>query len=111
MKSPILLFSLFALLVLSSCEREPPPLELERFDVRWYDDDNSGTQTIGDALRFDINVNTTDSDPDDQYITEWEFSYFVNNHFGGVLQADERVNINTLLLDLEVYMDNLAVPG
>ncbi|MCB0524741.1 MAG: hypothetical protein R3A50_01145 [Saprospiraceae bacterium] len=111
MKSTILPLLAFGLLIFSACEKDPPPLDLERFDVRWYDDDNSGTQSIGDALAFEINVNTTDSDPNDQYITEWDFSYFVNNNFAGVLLGDEHAHTNTLSLDLEVFIDNLTLPG
>lgn len=111
MKNPIFLLLTLALISLTACEKDPPPLELERFDVRWYDDDNSGTQTVDDALSFDINVNTTDPDPDDQFITEWEFSYFVNDEFGGILQGAENVSINSLLFDGEIYIANLSMPG
>ena len=111
MKNSIFLLLALALISLSACESDPPPLDLDRFDVRWYDDDNSGTQTLGDALAFDIAVNTTDSDPDDQYMTEWDFSYFVNDQFGGVIQGDEQVSINTLLFDGEVRISQLNLPG
>lgn len=111
MKNPIFLLLSLALLSLSACKKDPPPLELERFDVRWYDDDNSGTQTLGDALAFDFAVNTTDSDPDDQYIVEWDVSYFVNDNFSGILQGKENTSINTLLFTAEVQIGNLPLPG
>jgi hypothetical protein len=111
MKKTILPLLALTLIVLSSCEKDPPPLDLERFDVRWYDDDNSATQTLGDALGFDIVVNTTDPDPDDQFITEWEFSYSVNNQYAGLLQSAENVRTNSLFLTADVYLDNLALPG
>lgn len=111
MKKTIIPLLALALLTLASCEKDPPPLDLERFDVRWYDDDGSKTQTAADALGFDIQVNTTDSDPDDQYITEWEFSYTVNNHFGGILQGDEHSRTNSLQFEGEVRIGNLTLPG
>jgi hypothetical protein len=111
MKKTIIPLLALALLTLASCEKDPPPLDLERFDVRWYDDDNSGSQTAGDALAFDIQVNTTDSDAEDQYITEWEFSYSVNDHFAGILQGDENTHTNSLLFDGEVFINNLDLPG
>lgn len=111
MKKTIIPLLALALLSLIACEKDPPPLDLERFDVRWYDDDNSGTQTINDALGFDIKINTTDSDPDDQFITEWEFSYFVNDNFGGLLQGDENTHINSLRFEGDVYIGNLSLPG
>ena len=105
---PLLALTLFSL---SSCEKDPPPLELERFDVRWYDDDASGTQTVGDALTFDITVNTTDNDPDDQYITEWDFSYYVNGSYAGLLQGDERTHTNSMHFEAEIFIANLDLPG
>ncbi len=111
MKKTIIPLLALALLSLTACEKDPPPLDLERFDVRWYDDDNSGTQTINDALGFDIKINTTDSDPDDQFIREWEFSYFVNDNFGGLLHGDENTHINSLMFEGDVYIGNLSLPG
>jgi hypothetical protein len=111
MKKTILPLLALALFSLASCEKDPPPLDLERFDVRWYDDDNSGTQTIDDALGFDLVVNTTDNDASDQYITEWEFSYSVNGHFAGVLQSDESTHTNSLTFEGEVFIGNLSLPG
>lgn len=111
MKKTIIPLLALVLISLTACEKDPPPLDLQRFDVRWFDDDNSGTQTAGDALAFDINVNTTDSDPDDQYITEWEFSYTVNGHFGGILEGAENTRTNSLFFDGEIFLDNLDLPG
>ena len=111
MKNTIFPLLTIALLSLISCKQDPPPLDLEKFDVRWYDDDNSGTQTIDDALGFDITVNTTKSDANDQYIKEWEFSYTVNDTFGGILEGDENTHTNSLLFEGTVYIGNLALPG
>lgn len=111
MKKTIFLLPVLALISLTACKKDPPPLDLERFDVRWYDDDNTGTQTLGDALAFDIKVNSTSNDADYQYITQWEFSYYVNGNFGGILQSDEHANTNTLLFDAEIIIENLALPG
>jgi hypothetical protein len=111
MKNKILPLLALSLLTLASCEKDPPPLELERFDVRWYDDDNTFNQSIGDALTFDITVNTTDNDPDDQFIREWEFSYTVNGQFAGILQGDENMRSNTLHFDGEIFIKNLTLPG
>ena len=111
MKQIFLSALLLTTLLFTGCDEDPNPLSLDTFDVRWYDDDNSGTQTINDALGFDIKINTTDSDPDDQFITEWEFSYFVNDNFGGLLQGDENTHINSLMFEGDVYIGNLSLPG
>jgi hypothetical protein len=111
MKQTILPLLAFVTFALTSCERDPLPLDLAQFDVRWYDDDGTSTQTLGDALVFDIIVNTTDNDPDDQFITEWEFSYTVNNKFGGILQGDENTRTNSLTFEGEVFIQNLTLPG
>ena len=111
MKKIFLLVLLATVFLGAGCDDDPDPLSLDRFDVRWYDDDQSGTQTTGDALQFIVQISTTDPDPDDQYITEWEFSYTVNGAFGGVLQGDEGINSNTVNLDAEIFIDNLALPG
>lgn len=101
---------LAALLSFSSCKDDPYPLELQIFDVRWYDDDNSGTQTAGDALTFGVQINTTNPDSDAQTIREWEFSYYVNNNYGGVLRGDDRVRTNSLFFDAEIFIGNLFLP-
>lgn len=111
MKKTIFLFLLASILFATSCERDPYPLSLDRFDVRWFDDDDSGTHTPGDALQFLITVSTTDSDADDQFITEWEFSYEVNGAFGGVLHGAEGIRSNTVSLDAEILIGNLWLPG
>ncbi|MBK7939573.1 MAG: hypothetical protein IPJ82_21900 [Lewinellaceae bacterium] len=111
MNKAIFFFLLSTLLLATGCERDPYPLSLDRFDVRWFDDDHSGTQTPGDALEFLIGMSTTDPDAEDQFITEWEFSYTVNNSFGGILQGDEGIRSNTVTLDAEVAIHNLNVPG
>lgn len=105
------LLALATLLSLSSCDQDPYPLDLHTFDVRWYDDDNSGTQTVGDVLTFGVQINSTDPDSDDQFITEWDFSYFVNNNFGGILRGDDYIQTNSLFFDAEILIDQLALPG
>ncbi len=111
MKNFLFLFLPFVLLLATSCEKDPYALSLDTFDVRWFDDDHSGSQTLGDALQFGIHVTTTDSDEDDQYITEWEFSYTVNGHFADVLNGDENIRSNSLHFDAEVFIDQLTFPG
>ena len=104
------LLALF-LIALSSCKKDPPPINLERFQVMWYDDDNSKTQNVKDALGFDIQITTTEPDPDDQFITEWEFSYSVNNKFAGILEGDEGLHSNSIVFEGEVHIENLPLPG
>ncbi len=111
MKNILFLLLTSVLLLTTACEKDPYALSLEKFDVRWFDDDNTGTQTPGDALQFSINVQTTDPDEDDQHITEWEFSYSVNDHFAGVLDGDENIRSNSLNFDAEVFIDQLLLPG
>ncbi|MCC6279829.1 MAG: hypothetical protein IT262_04465 [Saprospiraceae bacterium] len=111
MKQIFLPALLLTVLLFTGCDQDPNPLSLDTFDVRWYDDDNSGTQTAGDALTFDIYVSTTDNDPDDQVIEEWEFSYTVNGQFAGVLLGDENARSNSISADIEVVIDNLVLPG
>jgi hypothetical protein len=109
-KTRFFLPALALLLSLSACDDDPNPLVLRTFDVRWYDDDKTGTQTVGDALTFDIEINTTDDDPDDQFITEWNFSYNINGKFGETLQGDDD-NSNTVGFNAEVFIDRLRTPG
>ena len=105
------IFPLLGLLVLfSSCEKDAYPLDLHTFDVRWYDDDHSGTQSAGDALVFNIEINATAPDSDDQYVKEWEFSYSVNDKFVGVLRSDNHNKSNSVQLDADVAIGNLALP-
>lgn len=110
MKNKIFLLIALIAITLSSCDQDPYPLELQTFDVRWYDDDNSGTQTIGDALTFGVQINSTDPNSDGQFIVEWDFSYFVNNNFGGILRGDEFIETNSLFFDAEVIIGNLVLP-
>jgi len=111
MKKTILPLLAIALISFSACDRDPFPLELQTFDVRWFDDDNSGTQTTGDALTFGVQINSTDPSSDNQFITEWEFTYYVNDQFGGVLRGDDRIVTNSLFFDAEVIIGNLTLPG
>jgi hypothetical protein len=111
MKKSILALAAFAIFALTACDRDPRPLSLDTFDVRWYDDDADGTQTADDALTFAVSMSTTDPDPDDQFITEWEFAYFINDDFGGVLLGDENIQSNTVTFDADVTIGNLAFPG
>lgn len=110
MKKTLFLFLLTTVLLAPACEEDPYPLSLDRFDVRWFDDDHSGTQTPGDALQFLIQISTTDPDADDQYIAEWEFSYTVNGAFAGVLEGDSGIRSNTVNLDAEIVIGNLPLP-
>jgi hypothetical protein len=110
MKKTIFL-PVFGLLLLAvSCSRDPHILDLERFDVRWLDEDQSNTQTPADILQFSIQINTTARDPDDQFITEWEFSYYVNDQFGDVLQGDSGIRSNSVVFDADVTVKNLWLP-
>jgi hypothetical protein len=112
MKNIFLLPVLFlSTLFFTGCDKDPAPLSLDTFDVRWYDDDNTGTQTPGDVLTFDITISATDDDPDDQYVREWEFSYTVNGQFAGVLIGDENANTNSVGADIDVEIGNLLLPG
>lgn len=110
MKKAIFPLLATAALLFTSCEKDPYPLDLHTFDVRWYDDDHSGTQTAGDALTFDIEINSTAPDSDDQYVTEWEFSYSVNGKFVGVLRGDDHIQTNSVTFDAEIVLNNLALP-
>jgi len=107
-----ILLSILAAIALfaSSCDRDPYDLDLERFDVRWFDQDTSGTHTPADLLRFAIHVNTTSSDPDVQYITDWEFSYSVNGTFGNVLDGDTGANSNSITFNADIAVKNLWLP-
>lgn len=107
-----LLFLLLPALALltASCERDPDPLNLDRFDVQWFDDDQSGTRTAADALRFEIEASTSNGDADEQYFTEWEFTYSVNGIFGGTLLGDNS-SPNTITANLDITLDNLALPA
>ncbi|TNE59024.1 MAG: hypothetical protein EP344_09325 [Bacteroidetes bacterium] len=110
MKTKLLLLVLSATLLTTACERDPYPLEMERFDVYWYDNDNSGTNTPADDLDFEIRVNTTDPDKEDQFITDWEFSYSVNGTFVGILQSDTDIRTNGLGFTGSVSISNLPLP-
>lgn len=111
MKNNFLLLAALVLLTFSACREDPFPLELQTFDVRWYDDDGSLTQTMGDALTFGVQVNSTDPSSDNQFITEWDFTYYVNNQYGGLLRGDDRIQTNSLFFDAEVILANLALPS
>lgn len=105
------LLAIAAILFVSSCDKDPYELDLQIFDVRWFDDDQSGDQTVGDALTFAVQVNSTAPSSDDQYITEWDFSYFVNGDFGGLLQGDDFIETNSFSFDAVINIGNLALPG
>jgi hypothetical protein len=110
MKKALLFFLLTTIILGFGCDQDPFPLSLDRFDVRWFDDDQSGTQTPGDALQFIVQVSGTDPDPDDQFVTDWEFSYSVNGAFVGVLQGDSNIRNNSVNLDAEIAIGNLPLP-
>ncbi|MFN0216276.1 MAG: hypothetical protein ACKVT2_18610 [Saprospiraceae bacterium] len=112
MKNKSFLFlAIASLFSFSACDDDHFPLELEIFDVRWFDDDLTGTQTADDALTFGVRINSTDPDSDGQFITEWEFTYYVNDNFGGVLRGDDHIQTNSLFFDAEIIIGNLALPG
>ena len=98
------------MLFLAACDRDPYALDVERFDIYWFDGDHSGTRTPVDELDFDVQINTTDPDTDSQYITEWEFSYSVNGKFVGVLQSDRNLSSNGLTFKGTVGIDKLILP-
>lgn len=99
------------LLVTTGCERERFPLELEHFDVYWYDLDRDGHRTPADEVEFDITANTTDPDPDEQFIVEWELTYEVNGRFGGILQGDEGIRSNSVNISAVIGIEFLNYPG
>ncbi len=96
--------------MMTSCDRDPYPLELARYNVYWIDVDQSGTNTPADQIDFDIRVNTTDPDTEDQFITDWEFSYTVNGTFVGVIDSDVDIQTNGLRFAATVSIDNLPLP-
>ena len=105
------IFLLLALALLNTgCEDDPYPLELVRFDTFWIDIDNSGTRTPADEIDFDIRIETTAPDNDDQFITEWDFSYRVNGTFVGVLQSDSGLHSNGLGFNGTASIKNLPLP-
>lgn len=110
MKQSIFLLAFLIVLLATSCERDPYPLEVERFDTFWYDGDNSHTRTPNDEVDFDVRVSTTDPDAEDQYITQWEFSYSVNGKFVGILQSDTGLRTNGLDFSGTVAIKNLPLP-
>lgn len=107
----ILFAALLAVVFLSTgCEKDPYPLELRHFDIFWFDADQSGTHTPIDEIDFDVQAVTTDPNPEDQYITDWEFSYTANGQFVGVLQSDIGLHTNELNFTATVAIDNLPLP-
>ncbi len=111
MKKTILPFLALALLSFAACKEDPYPLDLHTFGVDWIDYDLSHTQTVADELFFTVQINSTDPDSDSQYITEWEFTYYVNDHFGGVLQGDDHIQTNSLFFEANIIIENLTLPG
>jgi hypothetical protein len=95
----------------SACDRDPYLLDLQTFDVRWYDVDKSGTQTANDELTFFVRINSTAPDSDEQFVREWEFTYSVNGKYGGLLRGDDRVRTNSLTFDAEIAIANLKLPN
>ena len=110
MKNKLLPGLLLLTLLATGCDRDPFPLDVERFDVYWYDGDKSGTRTPKDELDFDVRVNTTDPDSEDQYITDWELSYTANGKYVSVLQSDHGIHTNSLTFKGTVAIWNLALP-
>lgn len=110
MNTKLFLLTLIAAFLMTGCERDPYPLELERYNVYWIDVDNSGSNTPADQIDFDIRVKTTDPDNADQFITDWEFSYTVNGTFVGVIDSDVDIQTNGLRFAATVSIDNLPLP-
>ena len=110
MKTKSILLLLTLALFQTSCEEDLFPLELERFDTFWIDIDNSGTRTPADEIDFDIRAVTTAPNNDDQFITDWEFSYRVNGTFVGVLQSDSGLHSNGLGFTGTASIKNLPLP-
>ena len=110
MKKTGFLAALALVPLVTGCDRDPYPLEVARFDIFWFDGDNSGTRTPNDELDFDARINTTDPEADDQYITQWEFSYTANGQFVAVLQSDQGLTTNSLNFSGTVVIKNLALP-
>lgn len=110
MKTRIFLLFLASAAVLPGCDDDPFPLELTRFDAYWVDLDGSGTRTPNDRIDFDIRAATTDPNTDDQFITDFEFSYRVNGDFVGVIQSDTRMETNELNVDISALIKNLQLP-
>lgn len=106
-------FFLLALFVIafSSCDRDPYPLTLSRFDPIWRDLDQTGTISVNDVLEFYIQAHTNDPDAGDQFITDWEFSYTVNGVFAGILDADNNLRSNEVNLTAIVDFAPLEAPG
>jgi hypothetical protein len=99
------------LLFSAGCDRDPYPLELPLYDVHWTDADDSGSRTAADELHFLTRIGTTDPDPENQFITAWEFSFTLNGTDGGVLQGDNGLRTNAVNLDALVSLENLDLPG
>jgi hypothetical protein len=98
-------------LLITACRQDPYPLDLQRFDVAWYDLDDSGTRTLDDELDFAVELFTTDPDTDDQVIREWEFTYTVNGAFAGVLNGDSGLASNNVNMNGTVALERLEKPG
>ena len=96
---------------LAACDRDPFPLQFGYFDPVWVDIDNSNSHTPNDEVELYIQVNTTDPDPDDQFIREWELSYFVNDNYAGLIDGDENILTNTLNIEAIIGIYNLNFPG
>jgi len=111
MKQHFLYYTLFALGSFAACTVESPPLDLDTYDITWTDADSSGTNTTADHLRFNITLSTSEPHLDDQFITEWEFSYTVNNLFGSILKVEKGLNVGSISLDKMVVVEALAKPG
>ncbi len=102
---------LFLLITFTRCTVESPPLDLTQYDVTWTDTDSSGTNTVPDYLRFKITLSTSESHLDDQFINEYEFSYTVNNLFGGIIRQEKGLLVGSVSLDETVLIDELTKSG
>ena len=111
MKTIKLLLAGLIVFSLAACDRDPFPLQFGYFDPVWVDIDNSNSHTPNDEVELYIQVNTTDPDPDDQFIREWELSYFVNDNYAGLIDGDENILTNTLNIEAIIGIYNLNFPG
>ena len=111
MKQHFLYYTLFALGSFAACTVESPPLDLNTYDIVWNDADSSGTNTTADYLRFNIILSASEPHLDDQFINEYEFSYTVNNLFGGFIRQEKGLLVGSVNLDETVLIENLTKPG
>lgn len=102
---------LSVLVFVAACTVESPSLDLNTYDIVWTDADSSGTNTTADYLRFRITLSASEPHLDDQFINEYEFSYTVNNLFGGILRQEKGLLVGSISIDETVLIETLTKPG